>query len=327
MGAFAARRSRLRSAVAVLIGWLGFVGAECRAGDVLIREYAVPNPGGRDLTHLGFGNGFEFATAGNRLWFRESRDAPFQKSTLEGLNDAHSVAWDARDRLFYVADSGNHRLLAISGLSRPEVVGTAQRLAGVPLDRPHDIVCDADTGWLYALNPNKVAVFRFRGFGKEESALDLSQHLGYSRALTLAGKTLYVIGSSAGKIVEIEDFGTQKYHVHTSVGKRRDAPAGSWKTTGLVPNDADFHDGYWYVTSYFCPTYAAGTDCDENKLIRFKSWRDFEAGTWEDLSALLPKEMVPYYLTPAGDALYLAGFYHEPDKGPGRVFRITTPGK
>ena len=196
-------------------------------------------------------------------------------------------------------------------------------LAGVKLDRPHDIVVDED-GWLYALNPNKAEVFRFRGFGDQESVLDLSQHLGsYSRALTVVGKTLYVVGSSAGKIVEVDNFERREFRVHPSFKKRRDAVAGSWQTTGLVPNDVEFHQGYWYVTSYFCPTYSQQTDCNEMKFIRFKTWKDFETGNWEDLSGLLPRDLVPYYLTPHDDSLYLATFSHEAPNQPGRIYRVT----
>ena len=115
---------------------------------------------------------------------------------------------------------------------------------------------------------------------QDASELDLSQHLGYSRALSLVDGKVYVVGSSSGKVIAIDYFESRQFRVYTSFGKRRDAPAGSWKTTGLVPNDTDFYCSYWYLTSYFCPQYAAGTDCNENKLIRFKTWQDFERGQW-----------------------------------------------
>ena len=295
--------------------------------DLTVTEYAAAAAEFRQPTHVAFRDGLEVVTDGSRLLFREKPTAAFRASPLDGLNDAHSVAYNPRDELFYVADSGNHRLVALRDPSRAEITRTAARFAGVPLDRPHDVVCDAKAGWMYALNPNHAEVFRFKGFEQDESSLDLSKHLGYSRSLSLARGKLYVVGSSAGKVVEVDDFDARQFRIYTSFGKRRDAPAGSWKTTGLVPNDADFYGDYWYVTSYFCPTYAAGEDCNENKFIRFKTWRDFETGNWEDLSSLLPRDIVPYYLTPRKDGLYLAAFYHEGQGGPGKVFRIAARDK
>ena len=237
------------------------------------------------------------------------------------FDDAHAVVYSPRDRLFYATDTGRHRLLAFRDLGQAQIESSVTMLAGVKLDRPHDVVIDGD-GWLYALNPNGPVVFRFRGFGQDESSLDLSQHLGYSRALSVVGGKLYVVGSNAGKIVAIDDFARKQFRVHASFGKRRDAPAGSWQTTGLVPNDVEFYQGYWYVTSYFCPTYAQGTDCNEKKFLRFRSWKDYETGNWEDLSNLLPRDVVPYYLTVRENGLFLATFSHEPQGQPGQVFRV-----
>lgn len=295
--------------------------------DLAIVEYAAADAGFGQPTHTAFRDSLEVITDDSRLLFRDKPAAAFRVSPLDGLKDAHSVAYNPRDQLFYVADSGNHRLVAFRNPARGEITATAVRLAGVPLDRPHDVVCDAATGWMYALNPNHAEAFRFKGFGQDESSLDLSKHLGYSRSLSFARGKLYLVGSSAGKVVEIDDFDAGKHSIYSSFGKRRDAPAGSWKTTGLVPNDADFYDGYWYVTSYFCPQYAAGEDCNEYKFIRFKDWRDFETGNWEDLGRLLPKDIVPYYLTPRNDGLYLAAFYHEGQGGTGKIFRITARDK
>ncbi|MBI3863247.1 MAG: hypothetical protein HY290_15255 [Planctomycetia bacterium] len=313
---------RLVDSAAILVLCAGGL---CAAppGGVVIEDWALVGADDGGCTHLAFGGERQIITAGNRLLVREGGADPFRASPVAGLNDAHSVVYNPRDKTYYVADSGNHRLVAILDPSRAEIARTTTRLAGVALDRPHDIVFDDATGWMYALNPNRVTLFRFKGFGEQESALDLSEHLGYSRALSIVEGKVYVIGSSRGCVVAVDDFDARKFRVITSHGKRRDAPAGSWTTTGLVLNDADFYRGFWYATSYFCPQYAAGTDCNENKLIRFKTWIDFEAGRWDDLSSLLPRDIVPYYLTPRDGGLFLAAFYHEGKGGVGNVFRIT----
>ena len=288
-----------------------------------VTEYAPKDDTFRGCTHLLFRDNLEIVTTGKQFHFRRAGETAFRESPLTMFDDAHAVAFNARDQLYYATDTANHRLFSFRDPANGHVEQSVTTLAGVKLDRPHDIVV-GDDGWLYALNPNKSEVFRFRGFGDQESVLDLSQQLGsYSRALTVVGKTLYVAGSSAGKIVEVDNFERREFRVHASFGKRRDAVAGSWQTTGLVPNDVEFHHGYWYVTSYFCPTYSQQTDCNERKFLRFKTWKDFETGNWEDLSSLLPHDLVPYYLTPHGDSLYLAAFSHEGQSQPGRIYRVT----
>jgi hypothetical protein len=179
------------------------------------------------------------------------------------------------------------------------------------LKRPHDTVIDPATNWIYALNPNSGHVFRFSAIGKNESVLSLGKHLGgYSRSLTFVNGRLYVIGSATGRIVEVLDWDKAQVKVYNSFGKKRSAPAGSWTKTGLVLNDAEFFNGFWYASSYFTASYAGGTNPDEKKFIRFKTLEDFVSGKWEDLSSLVPDGLTPYYMTVQGESLYLAVFAH-----------------
>jgi len=313
----------------ILAVWLSLFAATVAAVDepsrpvVEVAEYAPKDGTFQGCTHLLIRDQLEIVTTGKGFHIRRAGDTTFRESPLAMFDDAHAVAFNARDQLYYATDTANHRLFSFRDPTDGQIEKSATVLAGMKLDRPHDIVVDSD-GWLYALNPNKSEVFRFRGFGDQESRLDLSEHLGsYSRALTVVGKRLYVVGSSAGKIVEVDNFERREFRVHSSFKKRRDAVAGSWQTTGLVPNDVEFHQGYWYVTSYFCPTYSQRTNCDEMKFIRFKTWNEFQNGNWEDLSGLLPHDLVPYYLTPHGDSLYVATFSHEANDQPGRIYRVT----
>ena len=62
---------------------------------------------------------------------------------------------------------------------------------------------------------------------------------------------------------------------------------------GLVLNDAELFNGFWYASSYFTASYAGGADPDENKWIRFKTLEDFVSGNWEDLSSLVPGGLTP----------------------------------
>ena len=318
---------KARRRVRILAMWLSLFAPSVAAADepshhaVEVTVYAPQDGTFRGCTHLLFQDNLEIVTTGTRLHFRRVGEPVFHESPLTMFDDAHAVAFNARDQLFHATDTANHRLFSFRNPANDRVEQTVTTLAGVKLDRPHDIVVD-EAGWLYTLNPNTANVFRFRGFGDQESVLDLSQHIGYSRSLSVVGKKLYVVGSSTGRIVEIDDFERRQFHVHLSFGKRRDAPAGSWQTTGLVPNDVDFHQGYWYMTSYFCPAYSRQADCNEMKFIRFKTWKDFETGNCEDLSGLLPRDVVPYYLMPHDNSLYLAAFSHEAPGQPGRIYRV-----
>ena len=254
---------------------------------------------------------------------RTDSELPFQESPIKGLADAHSLVFNPNDQLYYATDTGNHRLITFCDPASRELRVSATSLADTKLHRPHDIVLDPSTHWLYSLNPDSGHVFRFKPAGDLADLLDLSRHLGYSRALTIAGGRLYVIGSSVGSVVEVVDFDEQQYRIHTSFGKKKNAVAGSWQSTGLVLNDVDFFRGQWYATSYFCPTYAGGHDCDQNKLIRFRTWQDLKKGSWEDLSRLLPDKVVPYYLTPRHEALYIAVFNHESPATSDNVYQLT----
>lgn len=290
---------------------------------VQVTKYAPKSASFPGCTHIAFNGKTEVVTAGDRLFHRTDPLLPFRVSAIKGLQDAHSVVFSPHDRLFYATDTGNHRLISFRDPASSQVQDRLTSLAEVKLQRPHDIVFDQSTGWLYSLNPDSSQVFRFKTTGNTADALDLSQHLGYSRALTIVNGRLYVIGSSVGAVVEVIDFDKQQYKIHNSFEKKKDAPAGSWKSTGLVLNDVDFFKGHWYATSYFCPTYAGKQNCDENKFIRFKTWRDLKEGTWEDLSQFLPSKIVPYYLTPREDALFIAVFNHEEPGTFDKIYRLT----
>jgi len=293
------------------------------SNDIQVTIYAPKTASFPGCTHIAFSGKTEIVTAGNRLFYRNDTQSPFRQSAIKGLKDAHSVAFNPHDRLFYATDTGNHQLITFRDPANSGVQTRQTSLAEIKLQRPHDIVFDQATGWLYSLNPDSSQVFRFKTTGKTAGALDLSQHLGYSRALTIVDGRLYVVGSSVGAVVEVIHFGKQQYKIHNSFEKKKDAPAGSWKSTGLVLNDVDFFQGHWYATSYFCPTYAGKNDYDENKFIRFKTWQDLKAGTWDDLSHFLPSKVVPYYLTPRGEALFIAVFNHEDPGTFGKVYRLT----
>lgn len=279
-------------------------------------------------THIAFGPGDQEIVTdlhNNRFLYRAKLEGSFHISPVF-VRGQHSVVYNPADGLYYANDTENHRIISFADLSSGTLTAQTKNIAGIPLQRPHDIVVDPATGWIYAINPNSGHVFRFTAIGENESAITVPVQ-GYARALTFANGKLYAIGSAKGRIVEIVDWDNPTFTVYDSFDPTgHHGPAGSWSKTGLVLNDAEFFDGYWYASSYFTKPYADGTDFDENKFIRFKTLDDLVAGTWTDLSSLVPSGMTPYYLTVKGDKLYLAIFNHE-SPGSGDCILQFTPSK
>ena len=263
-------------------------------------------------THVAFGpNNQEIVTdlKNNRLMFRDSSTGLLKPSPI-ALRGPHSVVYNPKDKLYYANDTDNHRIISFANLSKQTITAQTKQVAGIPLKRPHDTVVDPSTGWIYAINPNSGHVFRFTSIGKDESVIKVPVQ-GYARALTFANGTLYVIGSAKGRIVEVVDWDTPAFKIYDSFDPTgRSGPAGSWAKTGLVLNDAEFFNGFWYATSYFTKSYAGATDYNKHKFIRFKTFEDFISGKWVDLNYMVPSGMTPYYLTVNRGNLYLAIFNH-----------------
>ncbi|MCH7228955.1 hypothetical protein [Haloferula sp. A504] len=292
-----------------------------------VTTYA-PDASGLQLkwpTHIAFGPGSEEIITdlkNNRFLYRDGPDDAWLASPVS-VSGPHSLAYNPVDGLYYANDTANHRMIAFSDLSIGTIAAQTNSIAGVTLNRPHDTLYDPDTGWIYALNPNSGHVFRFKAIGQDETAVQAPTG-GYARAISLVNGKIYVVGSSAGRIVEITDWDTPTFTIYNSHDPSGGSgPAGSWERTGLVINDAEYFDGHWYVTSYFTESYAAGTDFNENKFIRFETFDDFETGNWEDLSDLLPSGMNPYFLTVHNGSLYLAIFNHESAGNGDAILRFT----
>ncbi len=265
------------------------------------------------FTHIAFGpGGSEIITActTHRFLYRNSPKQSFSVSPLS-VKRHHSVVYNPVDKLYYANDTDHHRLISFVDPSKNKITAETKEICGIKLQRPHDTVIDPETGWIYALNPNSGHIFRFTAIGENESVIKAPTQ-GYARALTFTNGKLYAIGSAKGRIVEVVDWEKPTFKIYDSFDPTgRQGAAGSWKTTGLVLNDAEFFNGHWYATSYFTQAYAKGTDFNENKFIRFQTLDDLASGDWTDLSSLVPSGLTPYFMTVNNNKLYLAIFNHE----------------
>lgn len=267
-------------------------------------------------TKIDFGHGgVEIVSeySNNRFLFRDSAHDPFKISPVP-IAGPHSVVYNPKDHLYYAGDSGNNRVITFRNISSGNITSQAKILDGFPLVRPHDIVIDSSTGWIYVINSSGRRVFRFTALGENESSI-LLPVIGYTRGLTFVNGSLYVIGTVKRCILEVVDWDRRAFNIYqtfapASATKSR-RPAGSWTTTGLLMNDAEIYMGFWYVSSYFTKSHSNGSDYDENKLIRFKTLEDIVQGTWTDISSLVPTGMFPYFFTVRQDKLYVGVCSHE----------------
>lgn len=280
-------------------------------------------------THIYFTDEYEILTdsSGDHFLYRKHGTDAWQRSVV-AIDGQHSIAYHPEQDLYYVNDTDHHRMIAFQDLADPEITIEKSEMAGVELHRIHDTIYDPATGWIYALNPYDPTVFRFKSLDGEIEKLDFSSELAYTRSITLVEDTLYLNGSSRGKIIEVTDWENGEYNVYQSHEHKREAPAGSWAHTGLIPNDSVYFQGRWYVSSYFTNQYVPEPtpETDRYKLITFETWEDFETGNWEDLSDQLPATWVPYFFTIHEDTLYLAGFFDaawEGGRHRGQVYTIT----
>ncbi len=279
-------------------------------------------------THIYFTPEKEIITdlSDNSFLYRRHGEDAWQRSHIP-VKGPHSIVYQPEQNLYYVNDTDNHRIIAFRHLDQIDIMVEKNTMAGVELNRIHDVVYDNASGWIYALNPYEPTVFRFKDLNQPPDKMTFPDQHGYARALTLVDSRLYVVLSAHGRIIEIYDWEENRYTVHQSYDHKRSAPAGSWVHTGLIPNDAEYFNGRWYVSSYFCQRFdpSSTSNVNKNNLISFKTWDDFESGNWEDLSDQLPAEdFIPYFFTVHNNRLFLSGYFHElnGNRGGGRIYVI-----
>ena len=270
---------------------------------------AMDVPQGLDWpTYIGFFNGLEIISDAhnNRFAYRPKGSKNNFKISPVAVHDQHSLTWC--NGTYYAVNTNEHAVIEFSDISKDKG-NPLVNYSDLVLERPHDIVYNPVDGYVYVID-NKQGLTRF----KPETSVpaDVSKvgsELNYARSLTLVDGEIYISNSSQGEVVHMKDF--NDWTVYKSPGKKLDYPAGAYDRTGLVLNDVERFNGYWYGSNYFTGSYADGHDFDKYRLIRWRTWEDFQKGNWEDLSPLLPKGTVPYYFTINRASLYVSSAQHE----------------
>jgi hypothetical protein len=216
-------------------------------------------------------------------------------------------------------DSGNNRLVQLDDLSGNGRLVVRSDLAGYQLNYPHFAIVDPATGVVYVVdNDINSRLFRFRDLeGTVEPWIFAPEEMGYVRSLSWFDGHLHIVLSSRGQVLRVDDYSRHRYtrfsSPHPEVPSATpltpygDFPAGALATTGLVLNSVEKDKGWYYGSNDFLVEYAFGGDTGPARLIRWRSWEDFELGRWEDLSSYIPKAdipLVPYFLTIHKGVLY-----------------------
>lgn len=269
---------------------------------------------------------------GGQILYRQGGGA-WQVSPIR-LRGPHSLAKLPDGRLL-INDTDNHRLVQVDDLTGKNEI-SRDTLAGVKLSRPHDQMVDPVSGDIYVVDGGR-NLFRFKSLdGPAEVWTFEPSQLHYDRALSWFDGKLHIVHSSRGEVIRIDDFGQRAFTVFKSPRPQngptrsstpwRDFPAGALTATGLVLNDVEKFDGWYYGTNFFAPSYAGGADTRPGRLIRWRTWDDFAQGRWEDLSARLPpgskSPVAPYFLTVHDGGLYVTYFDPEDLCGAGGVIRL-----
>ncbi len=253
-------------------------------------------------THIGFFNGLEIVSDAhnNRFAYRPQGSTSKFSISPVAVKDQHSLTWC--NGTYYAVNTNEHEVIEFTDIINDNGSAVAN-YSGISLDRPHDIVYNATDGFVYTIDNNK-GLTRFKP--RTSSAAEVSNVvsiLDYARSLSIVDGVVYIINSSKGEVIQMRDF--NNWTVYKSHGKKLVSPAGAWDRTGLVLNDVERYGDYWYGSNFFTSSYAQGHDHNKYRLIRWRTWEDFQNGNWEDLSNLLPKDVVPYYFTVNNGSLYL----------------------
>ena len=289
----------------------------------------------------------------NRFIYRklsgQNGKGDWQESNIDNLKRPHGITYDPTSRRYYTVDTDNNRILSFDSVNADEKsdVQIFTDINGVPLGkRPHDIGYNPADKYIYVVLNSGILRFNTTAEGisdsdfvsRNEILINIRKNLpaanfsiGYIRSLTIFEGRLYLSNSSQGNIIQMDDFlNPETWTVHINKNQpNKYAEKGSFDKDGLILNDIEHYQGYWYASNYYHPgkvhNYLSDASVAKNKLIRWKTWQDFENSTWDDLSSLLHGESIPYYFSKYDNNLYLSMFHIGNEEGIGSgVYKIET---
>lgn len=297
-----------------------------------------------NITQVGLFGDVTTILGNNALYYRQGSGA-WAKSPI-ALSGAHALT-RLPDGRWLILDTEKHRLIQVDDLAGAGMI-IRTRLAGIKLKRPHNVAVDPQTGYVYVIAGDR-RLFRFKSIaGPAEAWTFTPAQLGYARSVSWFDGHIHIIHSSRGEVLRIDDFERRRYTRFRSPRpkdlrgatslqvpeSRIDFDAGALASTGLVLNDVQKSGGWYYGSNDFLVGWAMGQDTRPARLIRWRTWPDFEAGKWQDLSGSIPPSydpldpLVPYYITIRDGVLYTPVNVSLDDQHCGRnsILRVDTSG-
>lgn len=287
--------------------------------------------------------------ANSRFIYRQSNEESiWNTSDMASLKRPHAITFHPEAKKFFAVDTDNHQLISFTSFKddSEDNLNRYSEIGGFPIGkRPHDIAYNPLDGKIYTVLNSGIL-----RFGADESGInqpelitradivagmrknypDLSFKVGYIRSLTILDGVLFLSNSTQGNIIEIRNF-VDPETWRPIINSRQPigyAEKGNFDENGLIINDIEYFRGYWYASNYYVgnkSNYLSEAAVSKNKLIRWRTWEDFENSKWEDLSHLVHAESVTYNFTRTKDRLYISMFHNGNDEGLGSgVYEIKT---
>jgi hypothetical protein len=285
-------------------------------------------------TQIGFWGNITTLVSTPSVYYREGL-GPWKKSSIPLLG--HSVTRLPNGH-WILNDTERNQLIEATDISGNGKIISRTELAGVKLARPHDQIVDPSTGYVYMVDGNR-RLFRLKDLsGPAEVWTFTAEEMGYDRSLSWFDGHLHVIDSSRGEVLRIDDYAKHQYTRFKSPRPDRINPkpfltygdrdfmGGSLSATGFILNDVQKMGDWYYGTNMFTKAFALDGDPRPARLVRWKSWADFEQGKWQDLTSHLGNvsdSATPYFLSADENSLY-APLWNSSGKGcnEGRILRL-----
>ncbi len=270
----------------------------------------------------------------------------WQQSEMASLRQPHAITYHPSSKKYFAVDTGNHQIIAFDSIAdNDEGLKRYTELSGHSLGkRPHDIAYNTVDDHIYVVLAHGIIRFRPSDAGigdvhyvsrdtitnairKKTANPDFS--IGYMRALSVVNGVIYLVNTTQGNIVEMEDFtdsSTWSARINQDQSMKY-SESGSFEKDGLILNDIEYFNGYWYASNYYPSAqnrYIGSENNMTNKVMRWESWEDFERSNWEDLSHLIHPESIPYFFSTYDDRLFISMFHGGNKEGVGSgVYEIS----
>ncbi len=278
----------------------------------------------------------------------EDKDA-WLATNMPSLKRPHAITFHPESGMFFAVDTDNHQLISFKSLDDDsnESIARYSEVGDIQIGkRPHDIAYNPIDKKVYTVLNSGILRFgiddkndfkeidfigkRDIASGIRESDLGSDFAVGYVRSLTIVDGILYLSNSTQGNIIEIRNFLEPETWraIFNKNQPKKYAEKGRFSDDGLIINDIEYFQGYWYASNYYAgnkSNYLSEAAISKNKLIRWKTWEDFENSNWEDLSHLVHPESITYNFTKSENKLYISMFHNGNEHGVGSgVYEIKT---